>query len=157
MIQVKKDIEVAVRLKNEQSVLEQMHDTLAACGVEVQASHSLHNGHRMLALLITDDGHRAQRVLEAAGFDCWSEAVIRVDAPRRGTAAQLGTQLGAAGVRIVYSYLSLLPSAEGTEFACLVLKTTNDERALAVLQMNSSGLQHPESWVAAGTGAGWGV
>jgi len=153
MITVQKEVEVAVRLKNELADCEKVFDILAACGIEVLASNSYFTGKWMLALLITDNAYRAQRALDAAGFDCRSDSVISVDAPVRSTAAQVGLVLRGAGIRIVYSYLSMASGSEEVNRSRVILKTSDDDRAVAVLRANFLG----PTMENAGQEPGWGM
>lgn len=157
MIKVQKDIEISVRLKNQPGAFEQLLDSLTSCGIEILASNSHRASNWMLALLITDDAYSTRRVLEASGLDCWSDSVIRVDCPGRGKVVHLGAQLRTAGIRIVYSYLSMLPSSEGSDHSCVVFKTTDDARALRILRENFPDSHRPPTGGVAGQGEGWGI
>jgi hypothetical protein len=84
-------------------------------------------------LLVVRDGQRARDILEVVGMKCESESVLLVkSAFHSRTLAILGTTLQNHGIGVHYAYLSTL------SHRCLtgVFKTTDQNRALAVVQAN---------------------
>jgi hypothetical protein len=81
-------------------------------------------------LLVTENPLGAKRALEAAGFHCRANSVVVVGATDQvGGAALLGARLGYAGIGIFYSYAS----SSGSSHFSAVFKTSNDQRALEIL------------------------
>lgn len=130
MARARKEIELAIRVGNEPRAMARVLDVVAQAGVNVLAYCSYSDRDQFVMLLVPDDPHPAQRALHAAGFECRANAVVLVsDTDRVGAAAQLGANLGGAGIGILYSYAS----AGSTEFYA-VFKTVDDEAAIRLLQ-----------------------
>ena len=131
MARAYREIELAVRIGKSGGGLSHVLATVAAAGVNVLAYCAYSDWTGSVVLLVTQNAGAALRALTAAGFDCKANSVVLVGAPDRvGAAAQLGARLGAAGVEILYSYAS---STGGDQFFA-VFKTSDDDRAIQVLQ-----------------------
>src|SRR5258705_8004148 len=130
MIRVCRQTELAVRPEDESVAVPDALEILAARGIDVIA-HSLYadwNG--MVLLVVAEDVHRAQRVLETTGFKCESNPVIMVEAQEEvGVVASLGAQLHKAGVPIEYSHMA----TSNDEMYFAVFKTGDDDGAVRVL------------------------
>jgi hypothetical protein len=91
--------------------------------------------------LVTEDPQKTGRSLAGAGFLYQTDSVLLLGPHNRpGVAAQTAARLEAADIGIVYSYVSWAERMG----AFTVIKTTNDDRALQVLQVNAfvDGLLH---------------
>lgn len=133
MHNVTRQVEIGVRLTSNPASLGKLMATTVSCGSEVLAS-SCHWDHAgAVVKLVTEDGPRTTRALEAAGFKCKSNPVVLVEMPDQpGLAALLGGKLTAAGIDVLYSY-SLRSERDR---AYVVFKTTNDTRAIYMLELN---------------------
>ena len=127
-----KEIELAVRTGRQPNALTHALAAVARAGVNVLAYCSYTDRSDAVLLLVTNDAAGAKAAIEAAGFACRANAVVMVGAKDQvGAVAQLGAQLGEAGIGILYSYAS---SASGQDDFCAVFKTMNDEAAIRILQ-----------------------
>lgn len=132
MSKVRQEVELAVRVKPHQAGLKDVFQIIASRNINILAYCSYFGQHEAVVLLITNNSPAAKAALQSAGYVCDVNHVVVVsDCDRVGAAAQLGTQLDGAGVRILYSYASSLP---GNQYFA-VFKTSDDEQALRVLQV----------------------
>lgn len=132
MAKARKEVELAIRLGKEPGGLGNVLSTVANQRVNILAYCSYTERDDTVVLLVTDNPFLAKRALEAAGFSCRANSVVVVGASDQvGGAALLGARLGYAGIDILYSYAS---SSGGNQF-CAVFKTSNDQRAIAVLEV----------------------
>lgn len=131
MPRVRKEVELAIRLGNEPGALGRVLSTVAARDINVLAYCSYTDRDDSVVLLVTDDAFEAKRALATAGFTCRANSVVVVGATDQvGGAALLGARLGFAGIDILYSYAS---SSGSSQFVA-VFKTSNDQRAIFVLE-----------------------
>jgi len=131
MMNVHREVELAVRIENEPTALGDVMAALAAAGIGVLAYNSYIDWDGCIVLLVTDDPPKAKRVLQAAGHKCTANSVIMVGSPGRvGAAARFGAQLGQAGIQVLYSYASM----SGGNRLSAIFKTADDERALRALR-----------------------
>ena len=132
MAKARKEVELAIRLGNEPGALGKVLSTVAGERVNVLAYCSYTDRTDTVVLLVTDNALLAKRTLELAGFSCRANSVVVVGASDHvGGAALLGARLGFAGIDILYSYAS---SSGSNEFYA-VFKTSNDQRAISVLEV----------------------
>ncbi len=130
MPRARKEIELAIRLGAEPGALGRVLSTVADKGVNVLAYCCYSDRDETVVLLVTENALAAKEALEAAGFSCRANSVVIVGAADQvGGAATLGTQLGHAGIDILYSYAS----SSGSRQFYAVFKTSDDQRALSVL------------------------
>jgi hypothetical protein len=130
MAKARTEVELAVRLGNEPGALGRVLSVVATENVEVLAYCSYSDRQETVVLLVTDNALMAKRALESAGFLCRANSVVVVGATDQvGGAALLGARLGYAGISILYSYAS----SAGTSQFSAVFKTSDDQRAIAVL------------------------
>ena len=130
-----KEIELAIRLGNEPGALGRVLSTVADENVNVLAYCSYTDRNDTVVLLVTDSALKAKDSLEAAGFSCRANSVVVVGATDQvGGAALIGARLGLAGIDILYSYAS---SSGSREFVA-VFKTSNDRRAISVLDKSAA-------------------
>jgi hypothetical protein len=135
MPRARKEVELAIRLGNEPGALGKVLSTVAARDINVLAYCSYTDRDDSVVLLVTDDAFEAKRALAAAGFACRANSVVVVGATDQvGGAAFLGARLGFAGIDILYSYAS---SSGSSEFVA-VFKTSNDQRAISVLDKSAA-------------------
>jgi hypothetical protein len=131
MPKARKEVELAVRLGNTPGALGRVLSAVAGANVSVLAYCSYSDHCETVVLLVTDNALAAKRALEAAGFPCRANSVVVVGATdQMGGAALLGARLDHAGVDILYSYVSL----SGSSQFCAVFKTSDDHRAIVVLE-----------------------
>lgn len=126
-----KEVELAVRVGNRPGALGEVLAAIASRHINVLAYCSYSDRDDAVILLVTENAVGAKLAIETAGFQCKANSVVVAGAPDQvGAAAQLGAQLGMAGIDILYSYAS---SAGGDRFFA-VFKTMNDEEAIRVLE-----------------------
>src|SRR5258707_11563151 len=93
-LDVCKEVEITVRVKNEPGVLARLFTTVASCGTEILACSSYSNGEWAVVLLVTQNPAKTERALDQNGFDHGIESVVLVNAVERlGSAVQLTAQL----------------------------------------------------------------
>jgi hypothetical protein len=132
MHSVTRQVEINVRVTSEPESLGKLMATTVTCGAEVLASCYQWDDSGAVVKLVTEDGQRTTRALEAAGFKCESKPIVLVEMPDKpGLAAVLGSKLTADGVKVLYSYS--FRSERGHAYA--VFKTTNDSRAIYTLEL----------------------
>jgi hypothetical protein len=135
MPKARKEVELAVRLGNEPGALGRVLSVVAVEKVNVLAYCSYCDRLETVVLLVTDNALVAKRALESAGFSCRANSVVVVGASDQvGGAALLGARLGYAGIDILYSYAS----SAGTSQFYAVFKTSDDGRAIAVLEASAA-------------------
>ena len=134
MSKAQKEVELAVRVGNQPEGLSRVLATVAQHGVRVVAYCAYSEREETVVLLVTENPFDAKRALEGAGYRCKANSVVLVGSIHQvGAAAHLGTSLKYAGVEILYSYAS----SAGADRLFTVFKTTDDERAIRVLQEHS--------------------
>lgn len=135
MPKARKEVELAVRLGNEPGALGKVLSVVASVNVNVLAYCSYSDRNETVVLLVTDNALLAKRSIETAGHSCRANSVVVVGATDQvGGAALLGARLGHAGIDILYSYASLA----GESQFCAVFKTSDDQRAIHVLDSVAS-------------------
>jgi len=133
MSKARKEVELAIRLGNEAGALGRVLALVAQHGVNVLAYCSYSERREGILLLVTDNPLDAKNVITAAGYDCRANSVVLVGATDQvGGAALIGARLGHAGIDILYSYAS----SSGANQFFAVFKTSDDQRALNVLDVN---------------------
>ena len=128
------EIEFAIRLGDKPGVLGQLLSIVAKHSINVLAYCVYSDRQEGILLLVTDNPGKTSETLTAAGYNCRTNSVVLVGATDHvGSAADVGTRLGIAGVNILYSYAS---SAGADQFYA-VFKTNDDARAVAILDHDS--------------------
>jgi hypothetical protein len=132
VITAHKEIELAVRMSAQHPEPAELLAELRAGQVEVHACTSYQDRSQMVVLLIADNPSRAQELLRQAGYECKRQMVILIElAPYNpGLLIQLRAALERAGVSILSSHLC----SSGARGLSLVVQTTDNERAFAVLE-----------------------
>ena len=134
MISVHEQVEIAVHLNNETASVGKVMVAATAPNVEILASCFYWQRDGAVVRLVTEAPQRTAQALANAGFECETESILLIGPMKRpGVAAQMSVQLAGAEIGILYSYVSW---SERTE-AFAVFKTTDDDRALCVLQSNA--------------------
>jgi hypothetical protein len=101
--------------------------------IDVLAMRSYCDRGGVVLLLVTSNPLKACRILEAAGLQCKSDSVVLVGPlGQSGRAASVGMILAEAGVNVLRAYASHLESGQHY----LVFKTSEDERAMQVIESN---------------------
>jgi len=127
----RKEVELAVRVGNKPVAAQQVLSILKARGLNILAFCTYTERDDLVILLITDNPLMAKDALQSAGFSCKANSVVVVGAPGElGSTASMGAHLGLAGVEILYSYTS----RSGEDQSVAVFKTTDDERAIQILE-----------------------
>lgn len=131
MAKARKEVELAVRVGNKPVAAQQVLSILKARGLNILAYCTYTERDDLVILLITDNPLMAKDALQSAGFSCKANSVVVVGAPGElGSTASMGAHLGLAGVEILYSYTS----RSGEDQSVAVFKTTDDERAIQILE-----------------------
>jgi hypothetical protein len=139
VLSVRAAVELVIRLEKGTGTVGQVLATIAGHRAQVLTSCHYRDWHGTTLMLVTDNDDVARLALEAAGIKYTTEPVVLVEAARQlGTAAELAAHLHAAGVTIVYSYVSPL---DGDKLH-VVFKTLDNDRALAVLRHSFSASAH---------------
>lgn len=128
-VNIEQTDEFVVYLRNRRATPQHILDRLADAGEAILA-HSLNgNGDgQVTLLLVTNDRLHTELILRRLGCRYDIDQVVLGRLPRQvGSAALLGMRLSAAGIRILYSYVSLGEANAG--FA--VFKTNDNQRAVA--------------------------
>lgn len=142
---IRGEIELAVRIGHEPTEMSAVGIIAWHPDVEVLVMRSYCDQDGVVLLLVTTNPHKAAQVLEAAGFRCKSNPVLLVGPLHRSAlAAQIGAELSGLGIEVLYSYAS----GNGASHHYLVFKTTEDERALQVLEASDclQGTTSVKSW-----------
>ena len=131
MAKARKEVELAVRVGNKPVAAQHVLSILKARGLNILAFCTYTERDDLVILLITDNPLMAKDALQSAGFSCKANSVVVVGAPGElGSTASMGAHLGLAGVEILYSYTS----RSGEDQSVAVFKTTDDERAIQILE-----------------------
>src|SRR6267154_4094844 len=132
---LRREIELAVQLGHGPTEMTAVGIIAWHPDIEVLAMRSYCGPDGLVLLLITTDSRKASHALEAAGFQCKSSPVVLVGPLlRSGLAARIGAELGVLGIGILYSYTSRI----GAGHQYLVLKTTEDDRAVQALEASAT-------------------
>jgi len=131
MAKARKEVELAVRIGDAPGSLGKALAAVASHGVNVLAYCSYSDRNNSVVLLVTDNPVNAKQALQEVGFQVTANSVVMVGATDQvGAAAKLGASLGSDGIDILYSYAS----SSGTKDFFAVFKTSDDDRALRVLE-----------------------
>jgi hypothetical protein len=142
---IRREIELAVRIGHEPTEMSAVGIIAWHPDVEVLVMRSYCDQDGVVLLLVTTNPHKAAQVLEAAGFRCKNNAVLLVGPLHRSAlAAQIGAELSALGIEVLYSYAS----SSGAGHHYLVFKTTEDDRAFQMLETSGciQGAAPVKSW-----------
>ena len=127
----RKETEVVVHLNNEPTSVGEVMVAATAPHVDILASCFYWSRDGAVMRLVTEDPQKTAEALAAAGFSCATASVLLIGLQQQpGVAARIGIQLAAAGIAVRHSYVSWTEHNE----AFAVLKTTDDDRALRLLQ-----------------------
>ncbi len=131
MPNIKLDTELYVTTPNEPGILGRVLGTLANAGVNLKAIHAYAEKEHGIFKLLTSDNIKASKALNALGFKIKTEEVLTIQIDDRiGAGAEIGALLGNAVVDVKYCY----GSSAGTGKAILVIKTSDNQRALDTLR-----------------------
>ena len=134
MIGATRQIEVTVRAINQPALMGKLIAITVSCGAEVLAASSYWDGSGSVVKLVTEDALRTTRALETAGFDCTSNPVVLVEMPDKpGLPEHLSDKLVSEGINILYTY----SFRSDRDLSYLVFKTTDDNRAIYVLEVEA--------------------
>jgi hypothetical protein len=145
MIGATRQIEITVRTVNQPASMGKLIALTVSCGAEVLAASSYWDGNETVVKLVTEDALRTARALQAAGFNCRSNPVVLVETPDKpGLPEFLSDKLVSAGVNILYTY----SFRSDRELNYLVFKTTDDNRAIYILELEAliHGLTAARNW-----------
>ena len=134
MKSIHKQVEIVVHLNNEPASVGKVMVAATTPNVEIFASCFCWQRDGAVVRLVTEDARKTAQALAAAGFQYETDSVLLIglrESP--GVAAQAGLLLSAAGITVSHSYVSWTDHHE----AFAVFKTTDDDRALRVLQVNA--------------------
>ncbi|MBN1222232.1 MAG: ACT domain-containing protein [Candidatus Aminicenantes bacterium] len=131
MPEVKLETELRVITPNEPGILGRVLGTLANSGVNLKALAARADDKQGIFLILTSDNKKAEKCLKALGYEVSSSTVLTVMiGDRIGAGAEIGALLGNAVIDIAYCY----GSSAGLGKALLVIKTSNDKKALETLR-----------------------
>lgn len=132
---IRREIELAVRIGHEPTEMSAIGIIAWQPDVEVLATRSYCDRDGVVLLLVTTNPRKASLVLESAGFRCTSNPVLLAGPLQRcAVATMVGAELAVLGIDVLYSYAS--HTEDGRK--CLVFKTSEDERAMQVLEDSAS-------------------
>jgi len=130
-----REVELTVRVGHEPTEISAVGIIAWQPDIEVLAMRSYCSQEGVVLLLVTTNPRKASQVLEAAGFQCKSNPIVMVGPLyRSGLASLIWTELAVLGIDVLYSYASRIEP--GSQY--LVFKTTDDERAMQVLEVSAS-------------------
>lgn len=133
MLNVMHGKEIVLHVRNDMGILAEVSRRVAEKGVEIEAVSCVVDGEGEVCVLrlITDDNLRSCDVLHEFGYHPVEEAVVLLEAPHKpGMLKKLTQRLGEEDIEIC----SLYATASEKDAHCLmVLRTTNDSRALVCL------------------------
>ena len=131
MYEVKLDSELHVTTPNEPGILGRVLGTLANAGVNLKALNAYSEGKKGIFLLVTSDNNRAQKCLQALGYEVHSNSVVTVLIEDRiGAGAEIGALLGNAVIDVIHCY----GSSAGVGKAFLIFKTSDNKKAFETLR-----------------------
>ena len=134
MLNATRQVEITVRSGRDPATLSRLMATIGSCGTEVLAACSYWDGFDSVMMFVPEQEAIAIRALEAAGFKCMTHLIVLVETPDQpGLAAALGGKLTYVGIEVLYSY----SSPRECDRAYVVFKTTNDFRAMYVLEADA--------------------
>ena len=145
MIGATRQIEITVRTINQPAIMSKLIAITVSCGAEVLAASSYWDGDSTVVKLVTEDALRTSRALQAAGFACHSNPVVLVETPDKpGLPEFLSDKLVNAGINVLCSY----SFRSDRDLNYVVFKTTNDDRAIYVLEVEAliHGIASAKSW-----------
>jgi hypothetical protein len=145
MIGATRQIETTIRTINQPSLMGKLIAITVSCGAEVLAASSYWDGGSTVVKLVTEDARRTVGALQAAGFDCRSNPVVLVETPDKpGLPQFLSDKLVSAGINVLYTY----SFRSDRDLNYVVFKTTDDERAIYVLEVEAliHSLAAAKSW-----------
>jgi hypothetical protein len=129
-----KQVEIILHLNNEPASVGKVMVAATTPNVEILASCFYWQRDGAVVRLVSEDARKTAQALAAAGFQYQTDSVLLIGLHELpGVAAQAGLLLATAGIAVSYSYVSWTNHHE--VFA--VFKTTDDDRALKVLQLNA--------------------
>jgi hypothetical protein len=120
-------VELAIRVENIPLALDAVLTVLAEHDVEVIARGQYADRRGSVLLLLTDDPHHAQAILETVGYTCRAEEVLWINCPeyQPGEVARLSHELSLAGIDLQSAYVSVRNGGG----CVVVLKTSNNQVA----------------------------
>ena len=150
MIGATRQIEITIRTVNQPALMGRLIAITVSCGAEVLAASSYWEGDSTVVKLVTEDARRTVGALQAAGFDCRANPVVLVETPDKpGLPEFLSDKLVGAGINVLYTY----SFRSDRDLDYVVFKTTDDERAIYVLEVEAllHDLAAARSWRQHGT------
>jgi hypothetical protein len=127
----RKETEIVVHLKNEPASIGEVTVAATSPNVEILASCFYWQRNGAVVRLVSEDPARTAQALARAGFQYQTDSVLLIGLQERpGIAARTGLLLATAGIAVSYSYVSRTDRHK----AFAVFKTTDDDRALRLLQ-----------------------
>lgn len=124
------ETELHVTTPNEPGIMGRVLGTLANAGVNLKALSAYSEKDKGVFLLVTSDNKKAEKSLKALGYKVKTNKVVIVKIDDRiGAGAEIGALLGNAVIDIDYCY----GTSAGTGKALLVLKTSNNKKAVETL------------------------
>ena len=130
----RRQMEIVVHVNNKPASVAEVMVAASAPPVEILASCFYWEHDGTVVRLVTEDPQRTRRALASAGFLCQTDSILLLGPYNQpGVVTQAAARLAAVDIGVVYSYVSW--SERTGTFAAL--KTTDDDRALRVLEVNA--------------------
>ncbi|MEX0331663.1 MAG: hypothetical protein AB3N64_09600 [Puniceicoccaceae bacterium] len=131
MLNVSQGKEIVLRVKNDMGVLGEIARLVSERGVSIEAVSGTAEADMCTLRLVTDDNLRTCDLLQEHAYSPVEESVVLLEVPHKpGMLRNLTLRLGEEAIDI----RSLYASASTRDAYCLmVLRTTNDARALVAL------------------------
>jgi hypothetical protein len=122
--------ELIVTTPNEIGTMGKVFKLIAEAAVNVSAFCAYVEDDKGVFRLVSDDNAKVESVLQAAGYDTRSGEVVSVQVESKvGTAAEIGTKLGDAGIDIRHTYATSATAGESVA----IFKTADNDKAIKVL------------------------
>jgi len=122
--------ELIVTTPNIVGTMGKVFKLISEAGVNVPAFCAYVQEDKGVFLLVTDDNAKVGGVLSDAGYETRSDEVVCVLVESKvGTAAEIGTKLGDAGIDIRYCYATTGDAGESVA----IFQTADNDRAVEVL------------------------
>ncbi|MGV9171748.1 MAG: hypothetical protein ACOC44_01000 [Promethearchaeia archaeon] len=137
--------QLSVFLKNEPGTFSTFLDLLIDHDIEIRAVTVAENNEWGLLLLLVDKPRKSVNLLDEHGYSVSMTRVIAVKVPTKSSNAlglkRIAETLGKAGVNIDFLYSTLVKDE-----SLIILKVSDDEKAINVLEENDFNLEKREAF-----------
>lgn len=124
--------QLSIFIENKPGRLSSICSTLADADVNIQAMTVHDTVDHAIVRLVVDNPNKALILLEEDGAYIVTQDVAVIETENRpGIIAQIAKKLFRADINIEYAYCT---AAKNQDFGCLVIKTTDPEQTLEILE-----------------------